>query len=80
MNKAVWLGMSVLTALNVLILLIMVLAGSLWFNLYMIAAVILPVFYFYYSLLSAGEKADYSRLQKQMKLLMVTGLLSVVLI
>lgn len=79
-NKAVWLSFSVLTALNVLVILIMVLAGSLWFNLYMIAAVILPVFYFYYSLLTAGNKFDFSRLQKQMKVLMVTGLLSVVLI
>jgi hypothetical protein len=46
----------------------------------MVVLVIAPVFYSYYLLLSASEKQDFSRLQKFMKLLMITGLLSVVFI
>jgi 4-hydroxybenzoate polyprenyltransferase len=79
-NKAVWLSMAVLTVLNVLCILLMVLAAKLWLSIFMVVLVIAPVFYSYYLLLSASEKQDFSRLQKFMKLLMITGLLSVVFI
>jgi hypothetical protein len=44
------------------------------------ALVVLPVFYFYFRLLTATEKSDFSRIQRMLKWLMVSGILSVVLV
>jgi len=51
---------------------------NLYFAIFTGVFVLLPVFYFYYQLLSSEEKVDYTRIQRRLKWLMVTGILSVV--
>lgn len=79
-RKANWLAIIILTLLNILLVYMMVESGKTAFRIYCIAAVIAPVFYFYYLLLSAWEKKDYSRIQRWLKGLMITGILSVLFI
>lgn len=79
-KKANWLAIGVLSLLNVLLIYMMVETDSLWFRIFCIAAVIAPVFTFYYMLLTAWEKRDYSRIQRRLKWLMLSGILSVIFI
>jgi len=77
-QKAVWLGMGSLTLLNIHVVYLIMESKNLYFGIFSAVFVLLPVFYFYYKLLSAEEKADYTRIQKLLKWLMVSGILSVV--
>jgi 4-hydroxybenzoate polyprenyltransferase len=77
-RKSVWLGMGILTLLNFHMVYLITESKNLYFGIFCGAFVLLPVFYFYHQLLTASEKADYSRIQRHLKWLMVSGILSVV--
>jgi len=77
-RKSVWLGMGILTLLNFHMVYLITESKNLYFGIFCGAFVLLPVFYFYHQLLTASEKADYSRIQRRLKWLMVSGILSVV--
>jgi hypothetical protein len=70
----------VLTVLNVHLIYLMTESTKPLFIGYTTALVVLPVFYFYFHLLTATEKSDFSRIQRMLKWLMVSGILSVVLV
>ncbi len=77
-GKSVWLCMGILTLLNIHMVYLITESRNLYFGIFSSVFVLLPVFYFYYQLLSAEGKADYTRIQKRLKWLMVSGILSVV--
>lgn len=77
-KKAVWLSMAILTLLNIHMIYLITESKNLYFGVFSAGFVLLPVFYFYFQLLSASEKADYTRIQKRLKWLMVSGILSVI--
>jgi len=77
-RKSVWLSMAILTLLNIHMVYIITESKNLYFGIFSAVFVLMPVFYFYYQLLTAEEKADYTRIQKRLKWLMVSGILSVV--
>lgn len=77
-RKSVWLGMGILTLLNFHMVYLITESKNLYFGVFCGVFVLLPVFYFYHQLLTASEKADYSRIQRRLKWLMVSGILSVV--
>lgn len=77
-RKSIWLCMVILTLLNFHMVYLITESKNLYFGIFTAVFVLLPVFYFYYQLLSAEDKADYTRIQRRLKWLMVTGILSVV--
>jgi 4-hydroxybenzoate polyprenyltransferase len=77
-RKSVWLGMGTLTLLNFHMVYLITESKNLYFGVFSGVFVLLPVFYFYHQLLTADEKADYTRIQRRLKWLMVSGILSVV--
>jgi len=77
-RKSVWLGMGILTLLNFHMVYLITESKNLYFGVFSGVFVLLPVFYFYHQLLTADEKADYTRIQRRLKWLMVSGILSVV--
>lgn len=77
-RKSVWLGMGILTMLNFHMVYLITESKNLYFGVFSGVFVLLPVFYFYHQLLTADEKADYTRIQRRLKWLMVSGILSVV--
>jgi 4-hydroxybenzoate polyprenyltransferase len=77
-RKSVWLGMGILTLLNFHMVYLITESKNLYFGVFSGVFVLLPVFYFYHQLLTADEKADYMRIQRRLKWLMVSGILSVV--
>lgn len=77
-RKSVWLGMGILTLLNFHMVYLITESKNLYFGVFSVVFVLLPVFYFYHQLLTADEKADYTRIQRRLKWLMVSGILSVV--
>jgi 4-hydroxybenzoate polyprenyltransferase len=77
-KKSVWLCMGLLTLLNIHIIYLITDSKNLYFGIFSTVFVLLPVFYFYYQLLAAEEKADYTRIQRRLKWLMVFGILSVI--
>jgi len=79
-NKATWLSICILTLLNLLVIYLMAEIGKTIFTVYSIIFILLPVFYFYYLLINADTKGHYTRIQRLLKGLMITGILSVVFI
>ena len=79
-KKAIWFTMAVLTVLNVHLIYLMTESAKPLFIGYTAALVVLPVFYFYFRLLTATEKSDFTRIQRMLKWLMISGILSVVLV
>jgi 4-hydroxybenzoate polyprenyltransferase len=77
-KKSVWLCMGLLTLLNIHIIYLITESKNLYFGIFSTVFVLLPVFYFYYQLLSAQEKAEFTLIQKRLKWLMVSGILSVI--
>jgi 4-hydroxybenzoate polyprenyltransferase len=77
-RKSIWLCMGILTLINIHMVYLITESKNLYFAIFTGIFVLLPVFYFYYQLLSSEEKSDYTRIQRHLKWLMVTGILSVV--
>ena len=77
-RKSIWLCMGILTLINIHMVYLITESKNLYFAIFTGIFVLLPVFYFYYQLLSSEEKVDYTRIQRRLKWLMVTGILSVV--
>lgn len=77
-RKSIWLCMGILTLINIHMMYLITESKNLYFAIFTGVFVLLPVFYFYYQLLSSEEKVDYTRIQRRLKWLMVTGILSVV--
>jgi len=77
-RKSIWLCMGILTLINIHMMYLITESKNLYFAIFTGIFVLLPVFYFYYQLLSSEEKSDYTRIQRHLKWLMVTGILSVV--
>jgi 4-hydroxybenzoate polyprenyltransferase len=77
-RKSIWLCMGILTLINIHMVYLITESKNIYFGIFTAIFVLLPVFYFYYQLMSAEEKADYSLIQRRLKWLMVTGILSVV--
>ncbi|MFM7765970.1 MAG: geranylgeranylglycerol-phosphate geranylgeranyltransferase [Sphingomonadales bacterium] len=79
-KKSVWLSMAILTLLNIHMVYLITESKNLYFGIFSAVFVLMPVFYFYYQLLTAEGKADYTSIQKRLKWLMVSGILSVILL
>lgn len=77
-QKSIWLCMGLLTLLNIHMVYLITESKNLYFLIFTSVFVLLPVFYFYYQLLTADKKADFTLIQKRLKWLMVSGILSVV--
>lgn len=77
-KKSVWLSMAILTLLNIHMVYLITESKNLYFGIFSAVFVLMPVFYFYYQLLTAEGKADYTSIQKRLKWLMVSGILSVI--
>ena len=77
-RKSIWLCMGILTLLNFHMVYLITESKNIYYGVFAGIFVLLPVFYFYYQLLSAEEKSDYSSIQRRLKWLMITGILSVV--
>jgi len=77
-KKSVWLSMAILTLLNIHMVYLITESKNLYFGIFSAVFVLMPVFYFYYQLLTAEGKADYTSIQKRLKCLMVSGILSVI--
>lgn len=79
-NKAAWLTVGILTLLNLLVVYLMTESGNTIFIGYSLIFIIMPVFWFYFRLIQAETKKDYGQIQRMMKGLMITGILSVIFI
>lgn len=79
-SKAVLLSAIYLLLIAGETLYLMVKDGNIWFNLYATLLILAPVVYISLKLKNASEKKDFTIIQRLLKLLMVTGMISVLLL
>lgn len=76
-KNAMYLCMLFLGLLVSSVLFLMARHGNLWYNLWCSLLVFVPVVYLIYLMFQAEVKSDFTRISRLLKLLMVTGLCSV---